>query len=390
MASSITSTTFKVMDSSAADSSMENFIKHQMMAILQPFADHVQELDAHVTKLAEDLCQTDTNVAANTKGLETTNASVLELRNGLKKTNARLTTVREGLESCNQAKEHLQQGLESTNSNMQKINNSLESTIGAVQELQRGLKEADSDISMLQNGLKQTNDQIANQVLKELDNTNLKVSELTTSQVNYNSNFEMLKFEVEMKTQFLQETRHGLEKNNVRTTALQKQLDELQKLEEALSAKLQDTCHHLTKTQRGLQATDTDVAKLKEGLESNDAATHILQQGHATWTQNLTNLSRAHDKSVFDIEFLKKELTLSQQKLYDTSNQLGKTTALAYDLQSGLHETNSNLCKTTLQADALDLKTNQITADLLKTSNSLGDVTKSHTKNLSHVQTIQH
>jgi len=49
-------------DHHKGEASMENFIKHQMMAILQPFADHVQELDAHLTKLSEDLQQTDLNV----------------------------------------------------------------------------------------------------------------------------------------------------------------------------------------------------------------------------------------------------------------------------------------------------------------------------------------
>jgi len=379
-----------VPSSGSGADSMENFIKHQMMAILQPFADHVQELDAHLTKLAEDLHQTDLNVTSTQKGLESTNGNVLEMRNGLKKTNARLTTVREGLEKCNHNNQLLQQGLEGTNSNVQRINSSLESTIGAVQELQRGLKEADTDIVMLQSDMKKTNEHIDHTVMQGLDRTNGALSDLTTNFTNQCSNIEALKHEIDLRNQFLQDTRHTLEQNNVRTTVLQKHFEELSKQDKELSAKLQDTCHQLTKTQRGLQATDTDVAKLYQALEQNDAATHALQQGHAATSQSLVNLTRAHEKDLANIVFLQKDLVKAHQQLADTENNLSKTTSLANNLHNGLHKTDGELHKTALQLDGLDLKHHALQDSFEKTSGTVGDLMRGHRKAVSNVEILQH
>merc|ERR1719160_2493839 len=138
--------------------------------------------------------------------------------------------------------------------------------------------------------MKKTNENIEHNVMQGLDRTNGALSDLTTNFTNQCSNIEALKNDIDQKNHFLQETRHTLEQNNVRTAALQKHFENLSKQDAELSTKLTDTCHQLIKTQRGLQATDTDVAKLQQGLEQNDAATHALQQGHTTTSQNLANL----------------------------------------------------------------------------------------------------
>merc|ERR1719265_1297930 len=135
--------------------------------------------------------------------------------------------------------------------------------------------------------MKKTNENIEHNIMHGLHTTNGALSELTTNFTNQCSNIEALKNDIDQKNRFLQDTRHTLEQNNVRTAALQKHFEELSKQDAELSAKLQDTCHQMINIQRGLQATDTDVAKLHESLEQNDAATHALQQGHATTAQSL-------------------------------------------------------------------------------------------------------
>jgi len=372
------------------EASMENFIKHQMMAILQPFVDHVQDLDAHLMKVADELHQTDLNVAFTQKGLEATNVNVSELRNGLKKSNERVTTVREDLEKCNHTKELLQQGLEGTNSNVQKINNSLESAIDALRELQHGMKEAGTDVVDVRTDMKKLYEDIEHNVVQRLDRTEGALSDLTTNFENQCSKVDALKHDFDGNHQFLQDTWHTLQQNNVHTAALQKHVEDLVKNEAALSTKLQDTCHQLVKTKGGLQATNTDVAKMRDDLERNDAAVHALQQGHAVVSQNMSNLARGHEKGVADIMCLQKDLAKVHQQLGDTQDNLGKTTTLANNLHTGLHKTDDDVHKTKLQLDTLDMNYHDLKASFERTSNSLGDLVKGHRKAVSHVQTLQH
>jgi chromosome segregation ATPase len=181
-----------------------------------------------------------------------------------------------------------------------------------------------------------------------------------------------------------------LEQNNVRTAALQKHFEENAAGDADRSKKVKDIMHVLANVQRGLQATDTDVAKLTESLEQNDAATHALQQGHASLSQSLSNLTRAHEKEVADITSLQKDLAKAKQGLSDTQDGLSKTTNLANNLHNGLHKTNDNLQKTALQLDGLDLKHNSLQDTVDKTCGAVGNLMKGHRKAVSNVQGLQH
>jgi len=373
-----------------AHASMEAFIKHQMMAILQPFADHVQELDTQLTKLAEDLRQTDGNIAMTQKNLEGTNHSVLEMRTGLKKTNARLTTVREGLEKSNVNKEILQAGLENANHNAQRISNSLEGTIAAVQELQRGLREADLDVVGLQVDLKKTNDNLMKAFQSGLDRTNHELLHLSQLHKETCASLEGVKADVERKNTFLQETRQVLEKNMIATAKLEKQVGDFFNKSGGFSTKLEECVGNVTKNTHGLQALEKDVRLLKEGLEANDAASHGLQQQMGSLGQNVTTLMYSHEKWGQDIKSLQQGFAKSNQTLQDTMDGLGKTTSLANTLHSRLQRTDTELHKATLQLESLDLGQHSLQSNFEKAAGNVVDLMRGHRKAVSTVQSLQH
>jgi chromosome segregation ATPase len=369
---------------------METFIKHQMMAILQPFAEQVQSLDAELVRLGERLDTTDGRVQDVQKGQESTNTNMLDLQSGLRKTNARLTTLRDGLEASNCSKDLVQQGLFEQKSHVQRLQVQLEATVGQVAELQRSMKEAEGDIASIQANTQKSSDGITNSIKGHFDSVQRSLDSMKTSHDSTRTSLDQMKLDLKQRNEVLQETREITEKNTWKIESMNKVLTSNVSRATELCDRFKEASDHRAKLQHGLDTAELDVALLKKNLQHHDTSSQELKEAHESMSTNFHAYKQSHEKMGNDVRTLQHQVLSCQQGLSDTREGLGKTTELANKLHASLQDTNSELRKACLQLDENETKQNIIKENLDKTNECVTDLVRGHRKAVGEMHSLHH
>lgn len=370
--------------------SMQSFIQKQMMVILQPFVDEVQELDAQLAQLSANLGKTDKNLLGTQKTLDETQSDVLSLRSGLKATNDNVAKAHDGIQQCGQYTDALQQGLELTNSYVQRIQAQAESTEGTTQDLQRSATETDCEIQALRANLQRTSDSLMIDVARSLEQMGSDIEVLKSGQTKSSTDLSHLKADFDQSNTLLQETRRVLDKNNADTAALQKNNDALTSREAQLGAHLMDWKNQWSKLHPQLDAVRKDAAQLKQRSDQHDSIIHSLQQGNATNFGGMEGLQTKHDKLSGEVQALRQGLSTTQQGVAETVENVTRGTAFANKLHTSLQKTDEEAQKASLRVDGLEVKSAALADSLDKATSSISDLSRDQRKAHSTAQSLQH
>lgn len=369
---------------------MESFIKHQMMVILQPFVDQVQDLDAKIAQLGDRLQRTDNGLANNRAALEATNGDVSELRCGLKESNSKLASLREGIDTCVKNEDMLQQGVEFANGHVARLHQQLEGTEGLVRELQRTSGEGQCELQALRANLQRTSDSVTNDLRRGVDQMGEELFELKCSQSKGTAELEKLKGEVDRNGLLLHDTRKVVDTNTTTTTVLQKNSQEISAREAQLSAKLEGWKQQWSKLHPALEAIRKDTAFLKQGHDHHDSVVHGLQQGYAHTGNLIESLRESHTKLGKDVQSAQQDLSVTQQGVTDLRDGLDRATKFSNDLHTSLQKTEQDLNRTNLKLDGLETRHVALQESFDKTSGAVSELKTEHRKSVSSVQTLHH
>lgn len=369
---------------------MESFIRHQMMAILQPMSEQMQELDGRVARLTESLGRTDTALASAVGGLDAAHADSRGLRADLGETNARLGLARQGLDEAKERDELLQQGMELANGFAQRLHNQLEATTSLVPELQRGIGEMDCQLQAVRAHTQRTSDSVQLDVQGGLQRMGVEIKEFRDWREKSGAEMSQLRSDLGEQAGQLQDARQLLNATTTTTGELRTGFRELTSREGQMGERLNDWKHQWSKLQPRLDSMTKDVAQLKQLSEHHESGICSLQQGCAMNLGSIETLQGTHVKTTFDLQALHQSISSTQRDLADTREALSRAGQFSTTLQSGLLKSDNELRRVSLKVDALESKHISLCDAFEKTSGSVADLSREHYKSATHMQNLRH
>lgn len=370
--------------------SMESFIKHHMMVILQPFIDHVQALDSRLNQVSEQLGQTDSSLEDTQSMLETTKAALADLRDGvIGRTNTRVQKLNDAIDRCVVNHELLHQNHEGTRDHVQKLQDQLQVTAGTQPELQRGLLHLEGELQVLRANLERTNDDVDNSVKRSLDQLGSDVQGLKAWEGRSSADLQQLKADLAQKSQLLQETREVLDKTVAGANGLQRHFQDMMQREAQMGARVEGWKHQWNKINPALDALRKDTAFLKQRSEHHDVVVHGLQQGYATTFSSVEALDGKHHGLRNEVQALQESLGAAHKALEDTRDGLGKATSFSNNLHTVLERTAGDLNKTAQKLEGLENRHDVLTDHVEKTTSNLTELARDHRANAAQVDALQ-
>mmetsp|Transcript_61562 Transcript_61562/g.133251 ORF Transcript_61562/g.133251 Transcript_61562/m.133251 type:complete len:502 (-) Transcript_61562:170-1675(-) len=369
--------------------SMEGFIKHQMVGILQPFLDQVQTLDDKMSDLGRKLQQTDGNVDSTRRALDVTSASVKGFEDSIKKMTDQMSSYGEEMAKLRQNHEELQKGMELTNEYVQRIHNQSEGTADTVQELQRGAGDTLSELQSVRAQLQRTSDSVENDVQRILQRMSMDLQDLKGGHSKTCADVQHCRSELDRKARLLQDTCQVLEKTGTSVLNLQQSFEAMSVREGQLSAKLEGWKQQWSKLHPGIEAIRKDVNVVKQRSEHQEAVVHGLQQGCANTFSIVEALQRSHEGTAGEVMSVRHNITTTQKALDDTCEKLGRSIVFAECLQKNLARTDSDVHQTNLRVDNLESKQGTLSESMEKMDSDVGDLQRLVRGAAGNVETLQ-
>jgi len=369
---------------------MEAFIKNQMMIILQPFVEHVQQLDARLAQFQEHLDHGDAQVASLRNALGDTNTNVLDLQGGLKKTEVVLQTLKENLDRAAEDHEMLHRSVEHSNGWLQRVHNQAESAASEMPELRRIVGEAECQLQGLRANLQRTNDCIGHDVKVTLDRLSTDLQETKVGLGETRSDLSQLKDDHARKSQHLQETRALLDKNCVASSNLQRSSEAQMARDAELGRHQESVKAQVTKMQSVVEGLHKDAAFLKQKQEYHDSTVHTLQQNHAAMYTGQETMQDSHDKLSREVHALEQGIKSVRDSLDDARNALNRTNGFTNSLHSGLDKACTDLQATCQRLDGLENRHASLTDGVDKTNGRLTELAMDHRRSVSDVEDLRH
>lgn len=183
---------------------ISDFVMQQMVIMLRPMMDHLQETDA-----ACDYAQ---------RMVQRLGMDVAEVRGDLERTNKYLAILRQGLGVQNEGKVVLQRSIEGTARTVKRLDDQMESMLSVM----RGVEDSIGQISQEARGEKGKQEDLTKQIQASAHN------------------MEDLQAKVERLTTVAQSTKDDLLSNDARTEVLQRELRELRRGQLGVVTKLEE------------------------------------------------------------------------------------------------------------------------------------------------------
>jgi len=374
----------------SSEVTMESFIKHQMVVILQPFIDHVQSLDAQLTELSDRLELTNTHLEQTNSAVDGAKAELKDMREGLvSRTNDRVKALFEGLERCKQDQEQLQQSLEHANGWLQRMQNQSDSSAVTLPELQRGLGRLEHDVHSLAANLERTDGEVGRAVKQDLARVGSELQELRSKDEKAAAELEQLRRDLERDCQLLRETRQATDANSVNVSHLQKGLGEMTSREAQLGARVEGWKLQWSKISPAIESLRKETAVLKQQGEHHTAVMHGLQQSYATTFGTVEALEGSHGKLRGDLRELREGLTATQRGLDEAHEGLGQATAFSNKLHTALEKTCGDVGRSAARLDSLDARHEALSGGLERAASTVADLSREHRSYAAHVQNLQ-
>eukprot|EP00927_Polykrikos_kofoidii_P065652 TRINITY_DN61382_c0_g1_i1.p1 TRINITY_DN61382_c0_g1~~TRINITY_DN61382_c0_g1_i1.p1 ORF type:complete len:529 (+),score=83.72 TRINITY_DN61382_c0_g1_i1:94-1680(+) len=372
------------------EATMESFIKHQMMIILQPFVNHIQDVDTQISNVADRVNSTDMKVLGHDKSIGELKAEIVELRSDLKKTDSQIASAHAGVQSCVNREELIQQGMESANGFAQRLHDKLADIDAHVSELQRNLGEQECDNQFLKANVQRTNDLLSNEIKCTLERLGSGLKDLHGSHAGSAAEVDKLRKDHDHHASLLVGTRQVVDQGRLHSAGLQKAIEELREMEAQLSSRLEGWKNQWSKLHPGIESLRKDNARLKQQCEQHESAIFTLQKGNHTSFELVEKLQNRCEKLGGDMSQLGYGLADNCEGLSKVQEQLAKTHDVVEATQSRLQRAESDAQKASTRMDSLDAKHSSVSSSLDKTNTDVSELACDHKVARGTLQCLQH
>jgi len=383
------------------EDSMSHFIRTQIMNVLQPFLDHVEDNDQRISKL-EDLVDTaDDRITSTLDQLDNTNSAVKSTIENLRQTDRRVEAAHEGLHKASDRMDQLQRGLEQTTEYAERIHSQARGLSAEVPELRRYAEDIATRLQALRGELQRLSDGSMAQHKARLDALTDDVKGLQVDQERSKTATETLRGEVQEETRLLHDARQELSKQNNSIGAVQQTIKDMLTREKELGGQVEGLKANNNKMQPAVDGLKKDVVFLKQSAESHDASIHGLQRGQQALTESFEGLHSVQAKMTVELDATRRALKQTNQDVAEVKDNMGHTTAFANSLNTRLDQTAVEHGNTLLQLRGLEGKhqalgqavdkaierQDQMLQDNRKAANDFGHMQRDHEKTNENVAT---
>jgi len=292
---------------------MQGFVRHQVINILQPVAETVQDIQAQLEHFRKDLELTDGRVATNKSDLEQQEHNILGLRTSNKEIKAQIEKLQMEATKDSEELTRTNQDLQATKSVLAKLNEKTQHNKAAHEVLQQKFEDMDAMASLMKRDLGQF-DQVFRTHMKSFNQLKDDHDDLHARHMEQCSKLE----QTEQTTsgtdrafqKFLKEHRHQCEEDTQILSNLTNHMNEL-------AALVDDTRESLHKQGVDLQTATADIQLLTAGLDHENFGFKFsqLERQHAEAVANLqrtmdTLAKTDHTLAVLGDEFVGNKLTV--------------------------------------------------------------------------------
>jgi len=267
------------------EDAMQGFIRHQVINILQPVAETIQDIQAQLEHFRKDLALTDGRVASNKSDVEQLERDNLALRASNKAINSQLDKLQ--VEATKDSEELIRtnKDLQANKAALTKLNEKTQHNKAAHEMLQQKFDDLDTLTRLMKGDFGQF-DQAFRTLMKNFNQLKDDHGDLHTRHIEHGSKLD----QVEQKTQgnerafqkFLKDHRHQCEEDTQILNNLTQHTNEL-------AALLDDTRESLHKQGVDLQTAIADIQLLTAGLDHENFGFKLsqLERQHAEMVANL-------------------------------------------------------------------------------------------------------
>mmetsp|Transcript_90611 Transcript_90611/g.142151 ORF Transcript_90611/g.142151 Transcript_90611/m.142151 type:complete len:501 (-) Transcript_90611:24-1526(-) len=379
----------QVRDRHYGEVSMESFIRHHMIVILQPLSEQVQDLEERFNRLAEGVHRSDADAADMLRRLDDNICETSKLQDGLGLANVNLSKARQALGEASERDEMLQTGLELANGFAQRLHNKLELCAGAVPDLQKGLNEIECQMQGLRANVQRTSDTVVIDMQGSLDRMSSELQDMQASHLTERADVGQLRSGLDENSKHLQDMRELFQNVSSRDASLQRGFDELLSRENQMSARVNDWKTQWSKLQPKLEAVTKDTGHLKQLIEHHEGTICRLQQGYATSFSSIEALQKQQVQLGFHVQSLQDSLSGAQRDSNDTREGLCRAKQFSNTLQGGLQKTENEVRRICLKVDGLETKIGNLFNTFEKTNGCVAELSKEHRRSVNSVQSLK-
>jgi len=336
--------------------SMEAFVKHQMMVILQPFIEQVQQLDSRIAQAEERSETTDGFLSGLKTELDRSKEVVKDFTSALQKVDGRVDGVKEGLEQSAHNHELLHHGVEHTNGWVQRIQDQLNAVAAEVREVKSIAGCFEQRLDAVEGSLNRTDDHVKLDIEGELAKLGGETQELRRQCGSNSGDLQRFKEEFGHKSELLQETRILVDKNVAAIGGLTRSHDMQTARESEMRKQFDGLKSQWSRLYPTVEAIEKDAKFLKQRLDQHDSLVHTLQQNHATNHSNHEALHGAHDRTWREVQMLSQSVKSTKDLVEENRNALARTSDFANALHAGLDKVCADVITTSSRLEGVDKK----------------------------------
>mmetsp|Transcript_60366 Transcript_60366/g.116424 ORF Transcript_60366/g.116424 Transcript_60366/m.116424 type:complete len:502 (+) Transcript_60366:109-1614(+) len=267
------------------EKSMQGLIRSSMMAMLQPVAEHVREIQEQTSQLAKSLATTNGKIDENKQHLNQQQQDLQAFRTCLAHTDSHVDRLQTDLVQTQREKDRLHSEHEVTKSDLTKVAGNLRGSNLVLKALQAKAENMDTDIGSLQGAAART--------ATKVQETQEKNAQLREFAENLSGHHYDLVREVAKVAHCAGTTDSALRKfiHSCEQTdkALQNEFARLDDHLNSLEGRLGKTQNHLIEVSDSYKALDATRKHPKSTYDNNESP-HKMDAVQAPWDQNAQTL----------------------------------------------------------------------------------------------------
>jgi len=236
------------------EKTMQSFVRSTMMAMLQPVAEHVREVQEEVNKFAKGLSSVHARCEENKAHLDQHQEHLVALRTCTVKVESNIDRVRSDLAQTHREKERLLEDHETTKADIAKVASNLRSSNNVSKGLQGKVVDMEADVKML----KQSSAKAAKQVQEQ--------GESAAQLREYTEGLNGKHMEL------VRDVANVAKANACTESALNKFIHYCEQADNGLQTELQRLRDHLDSLEKRLGGTQQQVIEAADGVMQMEAA----------------------------------------------------------------------------------------------------------------------
>jgi len=370
--------------------SMKAFMRHQMMSILQPFGESAKEMQAQIHHHSEDFERNRQHISDIMKELNTTNCDVNGVRDDARNNGSRLSTLKDSMDRGHRSTATLEDELARANSKLGRVDNELQSAMEVIQELRRELTETTAEARQNTANADATRRDVTQIVQGNLGKTQASLQGLDSRFAEAVQEINELKRRLERTDTSVHKAHTWMEGHDKDKAHFNEHFISVSKNIDQMSGQVEDNFRRLQACSRSLQAAEADQRLTRVGLENLDSTIHGIQMSHNAAEHSLADLKGSYTKTFDEVSILKAHKLMADQFHADSMEAICKNEKRSDNLYEQMKLTIGELRKTEQYLESLFSKTNMMNENLDKTATRVVDLTRSHRKAASCIQTLNH